>query len=689
MKLPSMTYSRNALVHFEQVIDKEWLITNGLGGYASSSILGINTRKYHGLLVAALHPPGDRTVCLSKLDEDVIIGKTIYRLGTNDFHDTMYPEGYRYLTDFSVSPNPIFTYDVGGVKINKTVFMPKNKNATVVLYHVTNNSALEAVVVIYPLLTCRYYHTVVDSQKSPLEFVQQNIPNGYKVIFKRPQATISSCITDGIYHESLNWIDLLHYRDETERSEADVDDLFQPGFFMFNLPGNTEKEFAVTTTVNSNAKEGDAVLDSIGKTISQVRAAIELNSNLNRDLLDDFYHLHHEVPMSDWLNWILLAADSFIVDDTDGNKSIIAGYHWFEPWGRDTFISLTGLMLTTGKFNQAKNTLHNYIQYCKGGLIPNFIGDKTGEPAYNTVDATFWYVNSVLQYLKYTGDYSFVQNKLWDQMQSIIENHQKGTLFDIRLDCDGLIIHGPRLTWMDAQVDGDVITPRAGKAVEIQALWYNALRTMALIADKLNEGDIAETYLSMAQQTSKSFNEKFWNPELDCLYDFIDSNGKPDSSMRPNQIFAVSLDFSMLDPAKSQKVVDLVNRELVTPFGLRTLSINDPKFVGKCFGNLRCRDSAYHNGTIWPWLLGPYVTAYLKVNGYTKQSRDFVFENWVLPLFTTGIHQGGLGTINEIYDCDTPNEPRGCISQAWSIGEPLRAYIEDVLMIKPNFSILP
>ena len=687
MKLPSMTYSHEALGHFEQVIDKEWLITNGLGGYASSSVLGINTRKYHGLLIAALHPPGDRTVCLSKLDEDVIVGKTIYRLGTNDFHDTIYPQGYQYLTGFSIAPNPMFTYDLGNVKVNKTVFMPKQKNATAVLYHVANNSALEAALVIYPLLTCRYFHTVVDSQKDPVEFVQQTNPNGFQVTFKRPQATISSFITDGIYHESLNWIDHLHYRDETERGEADVDDLFQPGYFIIKISGNTEKEFAVTTAVDSTAQGGNAVLDSIGKTIDQVQSAVDQDSSVNRNLLDGFYNLYSAVPMSDWLNWILLAADSFIVDNTNGNKSIIAGYHWFEPWGRDTFISLPGLMLTTGKFNQAKNILQNFIQYCKGGLIPNFIGDKTGEPAYNTVDATFWYVNTVLQYVKYTGDYGFVRDELWNNMQSIIESHSKGTLFGIRLDKDGLIFHGPQLTWMDALVDGDAITPRAGKAVEIQALWYNSLRTMALIADKLNEADLAEKYLAIAQQASKSFNEKFWNPALGFLYDFIDPDGSPDSSLRPNQTLVVSLDFSMLDPAKSQKVIDLVNRELVTPFGLRTLSINDPKFVGKCFGNLRSRDAAYHNGTIWPWLLGPFVTAYLKVNGFTEQARNFAFNSWILPLFTNGIHQGGLGTINEIYDCDPPNKPRGCISQAWSIGEPLRAYIEDVLMIKPKFSI--
>jgi predicted glycogen debranching enzyme len=372
-----------------------------------------------------------------------------------------------------------------------------------------------------------------------------------------------------------------------------------------------------------------------------------------------------------------------MVENVAGKKAVIAGYHWFEPWGRDTFISLPGLTLVTGKYSDAKDILQTFIQYCKSGLIPNFVSDKSGIPVYDTVDGTLWYVNAVLQYVKYTGDFAFVKEELWEKLQSIVENHQRGTLFGIRMDDDCLLKHGPRLTWMDASVGKDVITPRTGKAVEIQALWYNALRTMEMIANRLNEPALAEKYGATANQTRQSFNMKFWNPQSGCLFDVVDDK-EVDASIRPNQIFAVSLDHNMLDSEKSLKVVGAVNQELVTPYGLRTLSLGDPKFIGKCSGDSRSRDMAYHNGTIWPWLLGPYVSAYLKVNDYAAQAKQQAFENLILPLFTVGIHQGGLGTINEIYDCDPPNEPRGCIAQAWSVAEPLRAYVEDVLQIKPK-----
>jgi predicted glycogen debranching enzyme len=339
-------------------------------------------------------------------------------------------------------------------------------------------------------------------------------------------------------------------------------------------------------------------------------------------------------------------------------------------------------MLTIGRFSEAKDILQNYIQYFKNGLIPNFISDKSGDPAYNTVDATFWYVNAVFQYLKYTGDFLFVQNELWKNLKAIIDYHERGTFFGIRVDYDGLLQHGSRLTWMDASVGGKEITPRVGKAVEIQALWYNTLRIMQLLATKFGEKTLAEKYSTMADKTSKSFNEKFWNPKAACLFDVLDGNGV-DPSLRPNQIFAVSLDFTMLAKDKNIQVVNIVNNELATPVGLRTLALSDPKFVGKCFGDRLSRDTAYHNGTIWPWLSGPFITAYLKVNGYSDQSRDYALRNMVLPLFSDGIRQAGLGTISEIYDCDSPNTPRGCISQAWSVAEPLRAYIEDILLIKP------
>jgi len=534
-------------------------------------------------------------------------------------------------------------------------------------------------------MTCRYFHTVIDHQRTPLDFNQENSTNGFQLTFQRPQATLICRATEGKFFETRKWIDHLYYRVEAQRGEADTDDCFQPGFFEFSVSAKTEKEFAVTAALCRQTQEAKRSLDYVGGNIAEVKSTLNREITNRVALLETFSEFQPEVPMSDWLDWIVLAADSFLVESDFGRKALIAGYHWFEPWGRDTFISLPGLLLVTGKFSSAKNILQNFMHYYEKGLIPNFVADKTCVPVYNTVDGTLWYVNAVLQYLKYTGDFGFVHSELWDNLKGIIEYHQKGTLFDIRVDSDGLLRHGPRLTWMDAAVEGDMVTPRAGKAVEIQALWYNTLKTMEFLANKFQEPRLSEKYATMANQTKESFNLKFWNPQKNCLFDVV-GDKTIDASMRPNQIFAVSLDFGMLDRPKSVNIIDVVTRELVTPLGLRTLSLDDPKFVGTCSGNREARDKAYHNGTIWPWLLGPYISAYLKAREYAPKSRKIALEELVQPLFKLSIELDGLGTINEIYDCDAPNTPRGCISQAWSVAEPLRAYIEDVLGIKPKYS---
>ncbi|MCL5877554.1 MAG: amylo-alpha-1,6-glucosidase [Candidatus Bathyarchaeota archaeon] len=683
MKLPAITYPKEALALFGEVIAKEWLITNGLGSYASSSVLGINTRKYHGLLVAALNPPGERTVCLAKMDEDILVGGSIIRLGSNEFQKTIYPDGYKQIDTFLLDPHPTYRYNAGNVSLQKTVFLPKLHNTAAIIYHAANHDDSEAKIRLYPMLTARYYHNVVDRHRNPLNFKQKTTTTSFQTTFTHPDATLQCRITEGKFVERLNWVDRLHYRDELSRGEADFDDCFQPGYFELDIGAGEEKKFAVSCAVGREANEAKANLDSAGDSFREVDALLYLELKAKEDLLSSFYRLHPTVPVSDWLNWMLLAADSFVVQDREGKKSVIAGYHWFELWGRDTFIALPGLLLVTGRFRDAKAILQTFMHYLKGGIIPNYVADKTSEPVYNTVDGTLWYINAVLQYLKYTGDFDWVKSELWTNLQSIIENHEHGTMFGIRLDDDGLLLHGPRLTWMDAFVDGEIITPRTGKAVEIQALWYNTLRTMELLADKFSEENLSEKYAAMAELTRKSFSAKFWNPKRSCLFDVLEPKGI-DASMRPNQILSVSMDYSMLNQESSRQVVDAVNSELVTPFGLRTLSPEDPKFVGKCIGDRRSRDTAYHNGTIWPWLLGPYVTAYLKANNYTAEARKNALDNWVLPLFTVGVQQSGLGTINEIYDCDLPNVPRGCISQAWSVAEPLRAYIEDVLEVKPQ-----
>jgi predicted glycogen debranching enzyme len=686
MKLPALTIPKQSFTRFGEVIAQEWIITNGLGSYSSSSVPGINTRKYHGLLVAALNPPGDRTVCLSKLDEDIIVGDTVLRFGANEFSDGFYPQGYEFLKKFKLDPYPTYLYDAGNVALRKTIFLPQKKNAAAVLYSATNSNQSEIKLRLFPMLNCRYYHTITDRKRVALNFTQENQQSSFQVHFVRPEVTLACHVSEGRFIEGLNWVERVHFRDEAKRVESDFDDCFQPGYFELSLPAQSSKSFAVVCVVSSQAQDAVQMLDSVGKSAQEVDTALSLELGRKEALLDNFYRLHPEVPASDWLNWMILAADSFMVENAEGKKSVIAGYHWFEPWGRDTFISLPGLTLVTGRFGDAKDILRTFMRYLKGGMIPNFVADKTGVPVYNTVDGTLWYVNAVYQYLKYTGDYTFVKAELWGNLKSIIENHVHGTMFGIKVDSDGLLMHGPRLSWMDAVVEGDMITPRAGKAVEIEALWYNTLRIMDSLAKQFGDPSLLVHYGAMAEQAKKSFNERYWNQKLGCLYDVLEPDGV-DASIRPNQIFAVSLDYSMLNKEISGKVVEFVNRELLTPYGLRTLSENDPKFVGKCMGDRRTRDAAYHNGTIWPWLLGPYISAYLKVNDYSPEARKYALENLVLPLCTVGMHKGGLGTINEIYDCDPPNEPRGCISQAWSIAEPLRAYVEDVMGIKPQTTV--
>jgi predicted glycogen debranching enzyme len=476
----------------------------------------------------------------------------------------------------------------------------------------------------------------------------------------------------------------LYYREEAARGESSIDDCYQPGFFQITVPPRQEENFAIVAAANEDSQQSEEDLGEIGVTMNDVERVFMRELEQRRRLLADFYGSHAVVPASDWLSWILLAADSFVVRSLSSSKSVVAGYHWFETWGRDTFISLPGLMLVTGRFEEARSLLLNFGSYCNDGLIPNFLQDFSGEASCNTVDATLWYVNAVLQYLRYTGDFGFVNAHLWETLKCIIQYHVKGTSFGIHLDTDGLLSHGPRLTWMDAEVDGEAVTPRAGKAVEIQALWYNALRTTQLLAERFGEKKLAATCAGMAGEAATSFNEKFWNAERNCLFDAVAAAGS-DASLRSNQIIAVSLDFTMLSGDRKEKTVDVVQQKLVTPCGLRTLEQKDSRYKGVYLSSRRTRDQAYHNGTVWPWLIGPFTTAFLKAKGCTDLNRNFALENFIQPLFSQQISQAGLGTISEIFDGDEPHFPRGCIAQAWSVAEPLRAYVEDVALARPKF----
>jgi predicted glycogen debranching enzyme len=686
MKLPSITFSQDYFSEFENTVKSEWLITNGLGGYASSTVLGLNTRKYHGLLVAALRPPGERTVILSKLDEDVKIGDNVYQLGANDFEHDIYPQGYKLIKSFSVSPFPTYNFSAENVEVKKTIFLPYKKNASVSIYEINNQSVEDITIQIYPLLSYRHFHYTINRKQNPIGLNQSQTEHTVEMIFENPPAAVILKAVDGNFTSKSLWIEGLFYREEQNRGESSIDESYQPGYFIFHIPKNSSIKFAITAVVGDNREEAHKALDDFGSNVGDIENLLDREINRREKFLELFSMVNKPSLFDDdGLGWLLQSANDFVVKGAAEGRFVIAGYQWFGAWGRDSFVSLPGLMLATGRFEDARKVILDYTNYCKMGLIPNLIDDKTGVPLYNTVDGTLWYINSILQFLKYTGGFEFVKKLLWPTLNDIIQNHKEGTVNDIRMDEDGLLAHGPQLTWMDTIVDDAPFTPRSGKAVEVQALWYNSLRVMQLLAEKFNENRIAEEYHKMADVAKASFNNKFWDENRKCLFDVITDSGEPDLSVRPNQIIVGALDFSIIDQEKANHVADFVEAELLTPVGLRTLSPKDSRYKGRYEGDRPSRDRSYHNGSVWPWLTGPLTTAYLKAKGYEDSNVQYAYKNFIRPLFTNELRRGGLGTLNEIYDGDAPYMPRGCIAQAWSVAEPLRAVIEDILRVRPKY----
>ncbi|MEM2546410.1 MAG: amylo-alpha-1,6-glucosidase, partial [Candidatus Bathyarchaeia archaeon] len=501
MSLPSINLSKEGLSKVEEALEKEWVITNGLGGYASSTVLGVNTRKYHGLLVAAFHPPRDRRLCLAKLDEEVTLGGRSHPLFSNEFQSGFSPIGYVHLKEFSLCPFPKYVYAVENVEVHKTIFMPSRKNAVIALYEVFNRSESTSKMRIFPLITCRHFHSVVNRRENPLAFHQIVEEKGFKVRAEVPPFVLAMETTDGLYFSREKWVEGVYFREEFARGESFIDDWFQPGLFEISVSGGTCKKFALIACAGKDEACLRALLGGMPKTVYGVEGVYDLELKRAQKLLSNFYEDHGGVKAADWLSWLVLASDAFIAEVVENaSKSIIAGYHWFEDWGRDAFVSLPGLTLVTGRFEDARQVFLTFKRFFSGGLIPNYISDSNAQPAYNSVDATLWYVNAVLQYLKYTGDLKFVEANLWEDLKVTVDYLVKGTAFNIRVDADGLLLHGPQLTWMEAAVDGQPVTPRAGKAVEVQALWYNALKTLEILARKFGETGKAENFASLAEK---------------------------------------------------------------------------------------------------------------------------------------------------------------------------------------------
>ena len=647
----------------------EWLETNGIGGFASSTIIGLNTRRYHGLLVAATKPPVGRFVLLSKLEETLLIDGKPYELSVNRYPGVVHPQGFRFLKEFRLDPFPIFSYEIEGVELEKSIFMIQGENTVAVQYELKGAPAAKlsaapiVELVLRPLIAFRDYHSTTHENGS----INPVVDGTAGLATVAPYAGLPTLFLANNAEKlrtTGDWYRKFEYDAERERGLDFQEDLFNPFLLQFRLaPGKSAEVIASTQPrdITQAAQHRYKEIES--------RRAIEAASPIP----DDFART------------LTAAADQYIVDR--GNlKTIIAGYHWFSDWGRDTMISLPGLTLTTGRYETARNILREFARAVNQGLLPNRFPDVGEQPEYNTVDATLWFFEAARSYLAHSGDIDFVRAELYSVFADIISWHVRGTRYGIKVDADGLLTSGEpgvQLTWMDAKVGDWVVTPRRGKPVEIQALWYNALCFMEHLARTFGDETGQKRYRTMAALAQESFNRLFWNEKGGYLYDVV-NDGLPDASLRPNQIFAVSLPYSTLSFDRAQKVVQIVQEHLLTPFGLRSLAPRDPQYQGTYAGDQRSRDGAYHQGTVWAWLLGPFLTAYRKVNGDTAAARDQASE-W-LSHIREHLADAGLGHISEIFDGDAPHRPVGCIAQAWSVAEVLRAYVEDVKGIRPNRS---
>jgi predicted glycogen debranching enzyme len=641
---------------------REWLVTNGIGGFASGTVSGNPTRRYHGLLVAALHPPVGRMQLVAKLDETVRYHALNYELATNRWASgAVEPRGYVHIESFRLDgTTPVWRFAIGDALLEKRVWMRHGENTTCVQYTMLRGSQpmeLE----LRTLINYRDFHS--NTHAGAWRMKIDAVKNGLQIIAYDGAIPFYLLSAGATIEPQHDWSRDYFLPLEKYRGLDDREDYLLAAVFRAVL----QRKQSVTIVFSTNA---DVALDG--------DVARAQNAKRESELLVQWSSADAQAASAapGWVRQLILAADQFVVkrdvpddsEDSDG-KSIIAGYHWFGDWGRDTMIALPGLTLTTGRVDIAKKILESFARYIDGGMLPNNFPDADGRPEYNTVDAALWFFEAARQYFAATQDTETLAT-LFPLMAQMIDAHVAGTRYQIHVDqADGLLYageQGVQLTWMDAKVGDWVVTPRIGKPVEINALWFNALETMASLAPAAKQS--SEPFTKLAERVKQSF-AKFWNDPAGYCYDVIDAPGiGNDAALRPNQIFAVSLPQSPLRAEQQKAVVDICARRLVTSYGLRSLAQSEPGYQGHYGGNGRERDGAYHQGTVWGWLLGPFVLAHLRV--YADRTAAMSF----LEPLGKQIHSHGLGTLSEIFDGEPPFTPRGCIAQAWTVAEVLRAW---------------
>lgn len=641
-------------------LSREWLITNGRGGYASNTVVGIPTRKYHGLLVAAARPPLQRWLLLSDVLEKVGVSGRQYDMGSFRFERTIHPRGYEYQTQFSrhndlTSPWVRFVYEHDGARLVKEVIMRHGRDEVIVRYRLDGPPGEPISLELHPFTPMRDYHSVTRAFAGayPISEVREFVT--VDAYADGPRLWMSAERTDNgppvSFTRRPDWWYGFCYSEEAARGVESTEDMFVPGCFRTEGCGSIEVTFRAVAGFGDKMKVVPDALEPIELAPRPMNASTEER--------------------------LTKAADAFVVrrsrQNNSGLTTILAGYPWFGDWGRDTFVSLPGLLLETGRFSEARQVLEVFASAEKDGLIPNRFSDYGDGRDYNSADASLWFIHAADAYCRQSGDDAAWAEILGSVCCRIIDAYAHGTRFNIRMEPDGLIACGDastQLTWMDAKCNEIAFTPRHGKPVEVNALWHHDLCIMVR-RTRAADPTTAARYDEMAVRTRASFPAVFWNEKGEYLFDVVRDDWR-DLAIRPNQIMAVSLPDSPLDRSKQAAVLRIVQRELLTPYGLRSLSPQHPSFRGHYQGTPFERDSAYHQGTVWAWLIGPYVEAYLRVYDFSEKAKTHMRIS--LEPLLDHLDEAGLGSVSEVFDGEAPHTPRGCIAQAWSVAELLRAW---------------
>ena len=665
-------YTQKDWTTFKEGIKREWAVTNGIGGYAGSSMIGAHSRTHQGYLIASLHAPIERYLVFSKINETATVGTSTVSFETSQHcasGKTVYTEGQKFLTSFVYDGSVHYTYETDNFSFEKHITLKRNANVCAVAYELTAGDS-DCTFTLTPLFNYREHSE--SSTPDTLRFdTFTEDRTFYLVPEKNKDIAIRFQTSEGTFSERETVYDIdMQLQIEVDLETDGLDCHYCPVDLSIAVPANTTKKVSILCSI------GDVNERPAPVSATEAFSILEKNARCHAELFEKAGY------RDSFANQLVLASDQFLTyRESTKMMTVLAGLPWFTDWGRDTMIAFTGLTLCTKRFKEAEEILLTFARYIRHGIVPNMFPDDNMPPLYNTVDASLWYFYAVYQYLHYNPAAeaeAFVKEQIFPHLKEIISAYEKGTDFSIYMEDDGLIHAGSgldQITWMDVRVGDWVATPRHGKPVEINALWYNALRIMESLCEKFDED--ASAYRTRAEQVKESFNAKFWDSANQCLFDVVDGD-EPDDHIRPNQVYAVSLPFSLLPEEQEKAVVALVEKELFVGCGLRSLAPDHPDYHGIYCGALAKRDAAYHQGTAWGFLLGGFFSAYMKVNHHSSSAAA----NAVRMLEPVRKHltdSGCIGSISEIFDGDAPHNPRGCYAQAWSVGEVLRCYCEDIL----------